>query len=133
MTEPTRINASASGASANGASANGAAAGGARTRAAAAAGRGTDRGDLIPRLLKILREDFGNLPREVLVNGIAGSLLVPRFARYAIFRALGMQVHGLLGSGCTIIGPLRNFSLKEDSALGRGSASGAVRRSAWRC
>lgn len=74
---------------------------------------------LIDRVSKIMREDARTIRKDVLVNGIASSVLVPRLVRYAIFRVLGMPVYGLVLPGCAIVGKLRNFSMGQDSSLGR--------------
>jgi maltose O-acetyltransferase len=71
------------------------------------------------RVRKMMREDARTIRQDVLVNAVAGSVLVPRLFRYAIFRLLGMRVHGIVLPGCVIVGRLQNLSIGPDSSLGR--------------
>ena len=76
-------------------------------------------GDLFSRVRTMMREDARTIRQDVLVNAVAGSVLVPRLLRYGIFRLLGMPVRGIVLPGCVIVGRLRNLSIGPDSSVGR--------------
>lgn len=79
--------------------------------------------------LQLTRTDARSWPRELLVNSLAASGLIPRVLRVALYRAAGLGIRTPnVYPGCTIVGS--DLEIGERSMLNRDcfvDASGPVR------